>query len=52
MNRKMKYYVRSGWKVDCLMGCAKGKTEVSFLYYLWLKFLGYSVFKQNKELLI
>jgi len=43
----MKYFVKSGTKIDCLMGVAKEKTEISLLYYLWLKILGYSVFVER-----
>jgi len=43
----MRYFVKSGSKVDCLMGCAKEETEISWFYYIWLKIFGYCVFKRR-----
>lgn len=42
-----KYYVRSGTKIECLMGVAKNKTEVGFIYYWILKILGFDVFVEK-----
>ena len=38
------YYVKSGTKVDCIMGVAKGKTQISYIKYLVLTFLGFDTF--------
>ena len=43
----MKYFVVSGTTVDCLMGVAKGKTQISFIHYLWLTVLGYDTLKEK-----
>ena len=42
----MKYFVKSGTTVECLMGVAKNKTQVNFLYYLWLTLSGFDTFKE------
>ena len=46
---KYKYYVKSDNKAMCLLGSARGKTEVSLIYYLWLKIIGFDVFKEKED---
>ncbi len=43
----MKFFVKSGTKVECLMGVAKGKTQINFIYYLLLTLLGYDTFTKK-----
>jgi len=45
----MRYFVKSGSKIDCLMGVAKEKTQINLLYYLWLTLLGYSTFAEKEK---